>query len=180
MRTYKTAGIIIKRKNISEADRILTVFTKEHGKIQIKAKGVRKITSRRSSHVELLNYGIFNVYKGQGMPVLTEIQPIQSYRNIKSDLRKTGYSYHVCELIDGLCPEQQEMENIFHLLVETLNQLAELPDTVAIIHSFEIALLSKLGYWTSTKTITEKQTEYIIEHILERKLKTRQILPHMQ
>ncbi|MBI4096902.1 MAG: DNA repair protein RecO, partial [Candidatus Levybacteria bacterium] len=54
MRTFRTEGIIIKRKNFGEADRILTVFTKEYGKLQVKAKGIRRIPSRRSAHVELV------------------------------------------------------------------------------------------------------------------------------
>jgi len=54
MKSYKTEGIIIKRKNFGEADRILTIFTKNKGKISIVAKGVRKINSRRAPHIELL------------------------------------------------------------------------------------------------------------------------------
>ena len=64
MRTHKTEGIIIKRRNYGEADRILTVFTKYNGKIQVKATGIRRIPSRRSAHVELLNYSVLNLYKG--------------------------------------------------------------------------------------------------------------------
>ena len=60
MRSFKTEGIVIKRRNFNEADRIITVFSKRNGKINIKASGVRKITSRRSPHLELLNYSIFS------------------------------------------------------------------------------------------------------------------------
>ncbi|PIZ97846.1 MAG: DNA repair protein RecO, partial [Candidatus Levybacteria bacterium CG_4_10_14_0_2_um_filter_35_8] len=56
MNSYKTEGIVIKRRNLGEADKILTIFTKRYGKIQVKAPGIRKINSRRSPHVELLNY----------------------------------------------------------------------------------------------------------------------------
>ncbi len=180
MRTFKTTGIIIKRKNIGEADRYITVFTKEHGKISIKAKGVRRITSRRSSHVELLNYGILNLYKGQGTPVLTEIETCNSFHEIKADLEKTGLAYHLCELIDGLCPENQELSNVFSLFLDTLEKLSRNESPKSIVHTFERSLLNVLGYWSSQKDISQSQVEHLIENILERKLKTLQILPQLQ
>lgn len=180
MRTYKTTGIIIKRRNIGEADRYITIFTKEQGKIQIKAKGVRKITSRRSGHVELLNYGICNLYKGQGTPILTEIETINAFQGIKRDLQKSGFAYHICELIDGLCPENQELDTVFLLLLDTLERLSVEDENINIIHTFEITLLQLLGYRSSQKYISSDQTEYMIESILERKLKTLQILSQLQ
>lgn len=194
MRSYKIRGIIIKRKNIGEADRMLTVFTKDQGKIQIKAKGVRKITSRRSSHVELLNYCMFTLYKGQGIPVLTEIETLESFQSIKTNLRKTGFAYHICELIDGLCPEGQENANVFGLFHDTLQKLSDResysspaisladstdsPADISLInYHFELQLLTTLGYWSNGKILSAAQTEYIIESILERKLKARQFIP---
>lgn len=180
MRLSKVTGIIIKRKNFGESDRIITVFTKQQGKITIKAKGVRKITSRRSSHVELINYGVMNLYKGQGMPILTEIETKQSFHKIKTNLQKTGYAYHICELIDGLCPENQVLPAVFNLFLETLCILDNHAAHKSILSEFEISLLTVLGYWADKQHSTNIQTEHLIESILERKLKTIQILPHMQ
>jgi hypothetical protein len=125
MRSFKLEGIIIKRRNYNDADRLLTVFTKEQGKITIKAPGVRKITSRRSSHIELLNHSLLNLHKGSGMPILTEAQTIDSFSIIKSDLAKVGDAYHLCELIDGLCPENQENNRVFFLLRNILTKLSQ-------------------------------------------------------
>src|SRR5476649_2177365 len=90
MRTVKTIGFILKRRSIGEADRIITVFTKEEGKITIKAKGVRKITSKRASHIEPLNKAILGIYKTPGMAVLTEIETLVSYDAIKQNLARVG------------------------------------------------------------------------------------------
>src|SRR6185312_12554258 len=116
MRTHTVQAIILKRRNIGEADRILTVFTREQGKLQIKAKGVRKIASKRASHIEPLNKTSLTIYRGSGMPVLTEATSTEQFSDIKTDLSKVGFAYHICELIDGLCPENQENEAIFTLL----------------------------------------------------------------
>src|SRR4051812_23196058 len=103
MRTVQVEGIVIKRINYGEADRILTILTRELGKVSIKASGVRKITSRRSPHIELLNYSALTLYTSQKFPVLVEVQSHTNYSEIKSDLNKVGFAYHICELIDGLC-----------------------------------------------------------------------------
>ena len=181
MRTYKTEGIIIKRKNFGEADRILTVLTKNQGKIQVKATGVRKIQSRRSSHVELLNHSTLFIYKGRGiLPVLTEAETLNSFQEIKDDLTKVGFSYHLCELVDGLCAENQENRQVFFLFRETLEYLSKEEDMVSVIHEFEAELLTLLGFWPKNRVVKNVNTEYIIENILERRLKRKSLFSKFQ
>jgi recombinational DNA repair protein (RecF pathway) len=125
MRNFRTEGIIIKRRNFGEADRILTVMTREYGKIKMIAKGVRKITSRRSAHIELLNYTVLHLYKGHALSILTEAKMLEDFSPIKENFDKIGLAYHVCELIDGLCPENQENRNVYFLLQRTLFELSK-------------------------------------------------------
>jgi DNA repair protein RecO (recombination protein O) len=177
MKSFKTEGIVIKRRNVGEADRIITVFTKHHGKIQIKATGVRKINSRRSSYIELLNYSEMHLYKGRSLPLLTEVENINNFSEIKKDLGKVGFSYHLCELIDGLCAENQENEPVFNLLLKTLQSMSNTDDLPMIIHGFEIELLTLLGFYKPSNVSRDLDTETFIEQILERKLKTKRLLP---
>jgi DNA repair protein RecO (recombination protein O) len=128
MRNFRTEGIIIKRRNFGEADRILTVMTRDYGKLQIKATGVRKITSRRSAHIELLNHTILHLYKGHTFSVLTEAKMIDDFAPVKEHFDKVGFAYHLCELVDGLCPENQENRNVFFLLQKTLRKLSDQSD----------------------------------------------------
>jgi DNA repair protein RecO (recombination protein O) len=176
MRTIQVEGIILKRRNFGEADRIITVFTREFGKMQIKAKGVRKIASKRSSHIEPLNRSSLSLYKGHMFPILTEATTIESYADIKEDLERIGFAYHLCELVDGLCPENQEMGEVFTLLQNVLVKLSSATDIPLIIHEFEVALLTVLGYWSHKQELQNNNINYLIEGILERKLKSRQIL----
>ena len=176
MRHLKTQAIILKRRNVGEADRILTVLSEKAGKISIKAAGVRKITSRRSSHIELLNYSQLSLYKGRGMNVLIEAQTMDAFSEIKDNLRKTGYAYYICELVDGLCPENQENSAIFQLLKETLTRLSLGSEIKTLIHDFEVTLLSLLGFYPNYQVAPQFNTTAYIEQILEKKLKTRQIL----
>jgi|SRR5579885_1625696 len=202
MRTFRTEAIVIKRRNSGEADRILTVFTKEYGKLVVKATGIRKVASRRSPHVELLNYSVLTLYKGKGFPVLTEAQTIEHFSSLKNDLQRIGYAYHLCELIDGLCPENQENRQVFTLLKETLYELsrqeidpidrlplADAPQREASgrtrilskLQLFEIDLLSLLGFWDKSNAFTQAfNTEDFIEHLMERKLKSKSIFAKLQ
>lgn len=176
MRNYRTEGVVIKRRNVGEADRILTVFTKNEGKITIKAKGIRRIPSRRSAHVELLNLSQLTLYRGKKIGTLTEAQMINSYAAIKEDLARVGLAYHICELVDGLCPEGQENRQVFHLLTHTLDRLCGNEDIAVVIHEFEVTLLSLLGFWhkpyDESRTL---DTHHFIENILERRLKSKKI-----
>lgn len=176
MKTYTVDGIILKRQNVGEADRILTVLTKNHGKIKIKAIGVRKIASKRASHVEPLNFSTLSLYKGHQLPILTEAVTLESYDEVKSDLKKIGYAYHLCELVDGLCPENVEQKEIFALFQTVLEKLSVTQDIATLTHEFEMSLLSELGYYSPAQHLPQASTSLFIEGILERRLKTRQIL----
>ena len=189
MRTYKIEGIVIKRRNLGEADRILTVLSRESGKISIKAPGVRRIPSRRSSHVELLNLSQFTLYTSSKnfMPIVTEAQTLESFSLIKKNLKKIGYAYYICELVNGLCADSQENRNVFFLLKNVLFSLEKEKNYLELISSFEKDLLQTLGFWkeasmlktpTSAKASVGKQDSRIVmERLLERKLKTIRVMP---
>jgi len=174
MHSYRTEGIIIKRKDLQEADRILTVFTRYQGKINIIAKGVRRINSRRSPHVELLNQSILNIYEAK-MPILTEAETIYHYSLIKSDLKRAGYAFYVCELIDGLLADHQENRTVYDLIQRTLLALETTDDPKLLISKFQQELLVDLGFW-SRKQILIEDSDAFIEDIIERKIKTKRIL----
>jgi DNA repair protein RecO (recombination protein O) len=175
MKTFKTQGFVIKRKNFGEADRIITIFSKTHGKLKIKANGVRRIISRRSPHIELLNFCSFNLYQGKHLPILTEVDSLENFSSLKNDLEKVGFAYHVCELVDGLCAENQENLEAYNLLGRTLRLINTEKNPLEIVKDFEIKLLTALGFYTHRQSL-QLSTHDFIENILERRLKSKQIL----
>ena len=179
MRTYKIEGIVLKRRNLGEADRILTVLSRESGKISVKAPGVRRIPSRRSSHVELLNHSQFTLYSSSKtfMPIVTEAQTLEDFSSIKDNLQKIGYAYYVCELINGLCPENQENRSVFFHLKSTLSALSHTLDAYALVKRFEKDLLAELGFWSEAKLLQTQDSQTVMERLLERKLKTLHVMP---
>lgn len=199
MHGFKTEGIILRRRNFGEADRILTVFTLQKGKISVLAKGVRRITSRRAGNVELLNRVMMYMYQARGMPILTEAESLDTFSRIKGDLTLSTYAYHIIELVDKLTAENQENRTLYEHLVNVLKRLERSPRQI-LIRAFEAKTLSYLGFvsfedpllqkleklsWDEIEKIKidEKQAlelervlRYHLERVLERPLKARKFL----
>lgn len=142
---FKTEGIILKRRNLGEADRILTVFSLHRGKISVLAKGVRRITSRRSGNVELLNRVSMYLHPGKNFLILTEAISLDTYQKLKGDLTLSTYVYHILELVDKLTAENQENRILYGYLREVLEKLSKKPRQI-LIRAFEAKILSNLGF----------------------------------
>ncbi|MFH0863627.1 MAG: DNA repair protein RecO [Candidatus Gottesmanbacteria bacterium] len=178
MRTYKTEGIILKRSNFGEADRLLTIFTKHYGKIHVRAPGARKTLSRKAAHLEVFNLSTIFLVQGKTLDILTEAQTISNFGNLKKELQKIATAYYMCELVDGLCPERQENREVFELLTEKLTNLEiiNISSPINTREQYSNQLLWILGYLPRTKMLKGEDVESFIENILERKLKSRKLL----
>lgn len=149
MGNFSSEGLVIKRKDIGEADKIVTIFAKNQGKVSAIAKGVRKVSSRRAPNLELLNQIKF-FRNGRGkLPVLTEVDSISNFTKIKGDLKKLSLAYLLLELIDQFLPEGQENNNLYNQLILFLGAIdqsdSEEKDKV-LAASFQIKLLREMGY----------------------------------
>lgn len=147
MAGFKTEGIVLKRRNFGEADRILTIFSKDKGKITVLAKGVRRITSRRGGNVELLNRVLVYLHQARTFLILTEATSLDTFQKIKADLTLSTYAYHIIELVDKLTAEDQENRILYEHLVEVLRRLERKPRQI-LIRAFEVKILSDLGFAT--------------------------------
>lgn len=145
MQGIKIEGIILKRRNLGEADRILTLFSLQKGKISVLAKGVRRITSRRSGNVELLNKVSMYLHQAKTFLILTEASSLDTFQKIKNDLTLSTYAYHIIELVDKLTAENQENRILYEYLVEVLRRLERKPRQI-LIRAFEAKILSNLGF----------------------------------
>ena len=145
MQGIKVEGIILKRRNLGEADRILTVFTLQKGKISILAKGVRRITSRRAGNVELLNRVSLYLHQAKTFLILTEATSLDTYQKLKEDLTLSTYAFHIIELVDKLTAENQESRILYEHLVNVLKRLEKNPRQI-LVRAFEAKILSNLGF----------------------------------
>lgn len=145
MQGIKVEGIVLKRRNLGEADRILTVFSMQRGKISVLAKGVRRITSRRAGNVELLNRSVMFLHPTKNFLILTEASVLDTYQRLKEDLTLSTYAFHIIELVDKLTAENQENRILYEHLVNVLERLSKNPRQI-LVRTFEAKILADLGF----------------------------------
>lgn len=145
-RVYRTHAIVLRRIDLGEADRLLTVFTPERGKLKLVAKGARKPSSRKSGHVELFSYGQFLVAVGHDLDLITQAETLEPYRALREDLLRTTYAYYVAELADAFTAERDENRPLFDLLRDALGWLCTAPDLQLMARYYELHLLGLVGY----------------------------------
>ncbi|MEA2020184.1 MAG: DNA repair protein RecO [Patescibacteria group bacterium] len=148
MPTYRAEGLVIKRTSYSEADQILTIFTKNRGKVSAIAKGSRKLTSRKGGHLELLNHSIFSIAEGKSLDIITEAETVEPFSSIKSNLEKSSLGHYLAEFINEFLPDGLKSYSFFRLCLMALGYLndAEEGSSQVLIHSFELKALAELGF----------------------------------
>ena len=175
MNSYRTEGIILKRTNYGEADRILTVFTKHFGKISVIARGIRKISSKKGGNLELFNQVKISLAKGRNLDIVTEAEVINSFKDWRKNLKKVALAYRLCELVDKLTAERVESEEIYKILVNYLANLSSIKNLQLAINDFELSLLQYLGFWPKGKTVNIDLDAYV-ESLIDKKLSAKKFL----
>ena len=145
-RTYQTEAIIIKKTKLGEADRILTLYTPDLGKIQAVAKGIRRPRSKLAGHLELLTHSMVSFARGRNLDTIIGSQTSDSFLLLKSDLSLTAYALYITELVNQFTPEHVEDHFLFRLLLDTLHQLSQTPNRELLLRHFEIHFLGQVGY----------------------------------
>lgn len=164
MRAFTTDGIVLKHTNYGEADRMLTVLTPFKGKISVVAKGVRRITSRRAGNVEPLNRVKLHLFQGQGAPILTEAQSLQTFSKIKEDLMLSVYGSHIAEICERLTAENQLNPGVYQLLITVLELLEKNPRQI-FIRAYEVKLLTVLGFWSLDQIHTGDTIKNLLDQL---------------
>lgn len=128
----KWEGIVIRSIPYGESNSIVTLFTKEVGKITAMARGAKKPRSRLAAVTQLFTYGLFLIRKGRGMGTLEQGEAIDSMRHIREDLEATAYTSYIVELVDRLTEDTERIYGIYDLLYEALHAINEQYDPEAI------------------------------------------------
>lgn len=170
-RTYKTEGVILKRLNFGEADKIITIFSRHYGKIRCIAKGIRNITSRKGGNLELFNRVVVFIAKGKNMDIITEVQLLDSYSVFRRDLKKVALVFQAAELIDRLTADNQTNDQILVDFYEFLEQLSKgQKEDQETIKDFKIKLLQATGFGLPN-VLMDKEIDDHIEKIIEKRVK---------
>ncbi len=151
-RAYRTHAVILRRRDFSDADRILTVYTPSMGKRVLIAKGIRKTTSRKAGHLELFAHTSLLASHARTWDIITEVVTVESFRHLRDDLEGIGRAAYVCELVDSFSEEEDENQLLWDLLLFALRQIdamgaqAEQQRADVLLRWYELRLLSVTGF----------------------------------
>jgi DNA repair protein RecO (recombination protein O) len=144
-RTYRSEAIVLRRSNFGEADRLLTLYTRDYGKIRAIAKGARKPQTRKTGHVELFMRTNFLFAKGKNIDIITQAELVEAYPKLRQDLVRTTYAAYAAELIDSLTADADRDLNKYNLLADALEWMDKSDDLLLVARYYELRLLSYAG-----------------------------------
>jgi DNA repair protein RecO (recombination protein O) len=162
----RTDCVVLSHKNFNEADRILTLYTKDFGKMSCLAKGVRRLTSRKAGHVEPGNWCKVFIAKGKNLDLLTEAELKKAFGAREPTPTKAGNIFHLLELVSELTEINQKNSEVFSLLVDFLDKTDRGEDFNLVSAAFKIKLLSALGFF-SVRSFQSSVTRDLIKFFEE-------------
>jgi DNA repair protein RecO (recombination protein O) len=129
---YSVEALVLRARDYGEADKILTLYTKEQGKVSAIAKGARKPKSRLRGGVQLFSHSRIVLYRGPSLDTVTLAETVQAFAPLREDLTFLSYASYLVELLDCAVPEREPHEGIFHLAINCLELFPEKdPELVA-------------------------------------------------
>ena len=118
-------GIVLQRRPLRESDRIVTVFTLEHGKLEVNFKSVRLARGKLRALSEAVTWGDYRFFlkKGSNFPVCTGGRTLGAFGGIRKDLESLYLAQHYCEVINKITPSQSPSPEKYELLLGALQDL---------------------------------------------------------
>lgn len=146
-RSFRASAVVLRHSDWGEADRLLTLYTRERGFVRALAKGARKVTSRKAGHLEPFTHVTIQLAKGRDLLIVTQVETIDAFLPLRDDLIKTGYASYIVELLLRFSYEEEGANpSVFRLLVETLGRIETETDAWLPVRYYEMRLLDAVGF----------------------------------
>ena len=144
---YRVEALVLRHRRLGEADRVLTLFTREHGKLQAVVRGARKIRSRMGGHVEPLMHTSVLLVRGRSLDIVTQAQAVSAFPRVRDDLLAATRGLLMAEIVERFSEEHEPNQALFAHLIEGLTRLeaVELPPEL-VVRAFETGVLELEGY----------------------------------
>src|SRR5919202_1366933 len=132
--------------DLGEADRIVTLYTRDAGKVRAVAKGVRRAVSRAAGHLEPFTLSDVLFAVGRELDIISQADTLEAFRTVLEDLELTTHAYYLAEVVDLLTEDRMENRAVFDTLVDSLHDLGSTADARLVLIIFQLKLLDALGY----------------------------------
>lgn len=167
-KSYSDEGIVLARRNYGEADRILSVYTKNHGRVSYIAKGIRRPESRKRGHLEVFSQIKLSAVNGKGIDIITEAEIVDNFSEAREDLKKVSLAYYFMEVIGRTTHEGETHPEVYGLILEHLGKLKSESKLRRLRLNFILKLLTVLGFWPKGRVLPDPDSK--LEEVIEKSL----------
>ncbi|MFA5769892.1 MAG: DNA repair protein RecO [Patescibacteria group bacterium] len=167
-RSLKTEAVVLRKKDLLNRDVLISLFTEDLGRLTIFAKGVKKITSRRSPHLQTGNLINVLVSHKNDHYYLQESQLISGFSELKKEEKKVSQLYSFLFVLDRLLPEQQKETKIYNLTKNFFIDLSKSLKSKTVITSYLTETMKLMGYLD--KKVSQAELKSLIEEIINEKI----------
>lgn len=137
--------MILRGRQLGEADRIVTLFTLERGKLDVVAKGVRRSRSHLAGRVEPFTESDFLMHRGRSLDVIVSAEIRSAYWLALVEPQRYAVAALLAELLDAFCEPDLALPDVYELLVGAIAAVAVAASPRALLARFSLRLLEMLG-----------------------------------
>jgi DNA repair protein RecO (recombination protein O) len=142
---YRVNGVVLRTIKLGEADRIITLCTRERGKVRAVAKGVRKTKSKFGARLEPISHVNVQCYEGRGeLHIVTQAETVDAFRSVREDFDRVRRAISMLEAVDNVIQEGEPNPRLYQMLIGALRSL-EKQDSPLILAAFFWKLLALEG-----------------------------------
>jgi len=147
MAFLKTKGIVVKEQGIGEADKIITIFSRNRGRITALVKGGKRSRSSFTAASQILCYADYVLFSGKEMYSVNSCEVIEPFYEIRNDMVKLTYAAHFMDIVLEIIQENQQSPKLLKLLLNTLHMLAKTDKDPRLLSAiFELRSLTIAGF----------------------------------
>ena len=156
MNNFVTDAINLKAYNLSEADKIIVMYSKDKGLIRGVAKGVKKPKSKLGARMDLLVANKLMLYKGKNMDTICQAEALNTFHKIRQNMDKIFYSMYISEVVNNFGVEEDPCaKEVYELLYKALEKISDADDKVSILIAvlkFQLKMMQISGFGVELET----------------------------
>jgi len=146
-RSFRASAVVLRHADWGEADRLLTLYTREQGLVRAVAKGARKINSRKAGHLQPFTQVTLQLSKGRDLLIVTQAETVNAFLPLHDNLTKTSQAAYIIELLYRFSREEEGGNpTLFKLLTDTLERIQNEESAWLPIRYFEMRFLDAVGF----------------------------------
>lgn len=147
MPLYRDEGVVLRTQKLGEADRIITLLTRRHGRVRAVAKGVRRTRSKFGASVEPFSHVDLQLYEGRSLDIIQQADSLRSYGDaLVTDYGRYTAGTAILETAERLTAEEGEPAlRLFLLVIGALRTLTE-RDPSLVLDAFLLRAMTVAGY----------------------------------